>query len=87
MAKNGLIIDSSSYERSITASKKDFIGDINKLIKTLNGDKYASFKKIIKENWVGADVTDFLNDIEKTKKELEKKLKTLKSKYNSAIKH
>ena len=84
----GLTIDGTSYGRSASGAKvlkNDFSGDIDNLIKILNGDKYANFKKTINAYWVGADATDFLNDIEKTRKELETKLKSLKSRFNAAI--
>ena len=68
MANDGLAIGSATYGRSISGAKllkNDFDGSIDYLIKVLNGDKYAAFKKTINANWVGADATDFLNDIEK----------------------
>ena len=84
----GLTIDGASYGRSASGAKvlkNDFAGDIDNLIKVLNGDKYASFKKTIQTYWVGADATDFLNDIEKTRADLEKKLRSLKSTFNGAV--
>lgn len=89
MAKStGLTIGKATYGRSSSGKaklKNDFYGDIDNLIKVLNGDKYAAFKKTITQNWTGADATDFLNDIEKTRKALESNLKSLKSKFASAI--
>lgn len=58
--------------------EKDFINDIDALIKVLNGNKYAKLKEIVNDNWIGYDATKFLNDVEKAKKDLEKKLKDLK---------
>ena len=84
----GLSMNSATYARSTSGAtklKNDFYGDIDNLIKVLNGDKYAAFKKTINTNWTGADATDFLNDVEKTRKDLEGKLKALKTKFNSAI--
>ena len=84
----GLSIGSATYARSTAGKaklKNDFSADIANLIKVLNGDKYAAFKKAINENWTGADATDFLNDVEKTRKDLEGKLNALKSKFNSAL--
>ena len=84
----GLNIGSATYARSAagkTKLKNDFSVDIANLIKVLNGDKYAAFKKTINQNWTGADATDFLNDVEKTRKDLESKLNALKNKFNSAI--
>ena len=86
--KKGLTISAADYGRSVNGAKKlqnDFVVDIEALIKVLNGDKYAEFKKVIKNNWVGADATDFLNDIEKTRKSLETSLRNLKTKFNGAI--
>ncbi len=85
---NGLTMNAADYARSASGAKKleaDFLADIEALIKVLNGDKYATFKKTIKNNWVGADATDFLNDIEKTRKNLESSLRNLKTKFNAAI--
>lgn len=83
-----LTMSAATYGRSVagrTKLKNDFSGDIDNLIKILNGDKYAELKKVVKENWVGADADDFLNDIEKARKNLEKSLKTLKTTFNGAI--
>lgn len=88
MADSGLTMGNATYARSVAGMKSlktDFSGGIDYLIKVLNGDKYTAFKKTINANWVGADATDFLNDIEKTRIELEKKLKVLKTKFNAAI--
>ena len=83
-----LTMSAATYGRSTagrTKLKNDFSGDIDNLIKILNGDKYAAFKKTIKENWVGADATDFLNDIEKSRKDLQNALNKLKTTFNGAI--
>lgn len=78
----------ATYARSAAGNKtlqNDFSADIENLIKVLNGDKYASFKKTIEQNWTGADAEDFLNDVEKTRRSLQSKLTALKSKFNSAM--
>ena len=80
--------DAATYEKSKdgkTKLKNDFSGDIDALVKALNGDKYATFKKTIKANWVGEDADAFLDDIEKTRAALEKNLKNLKSTFKNAI--
>ena len=59
--------------------EKEFINDIDTLIKILNGNKYKQIKDSVNANWIGNDATKFLNDIEKSKKDLEKKLKALKA--------
>ena len=85
---SGLTMSNATYARSAagkTKLKNDFYGDIDNLIKILNGDKYKSFKSTISNNWVGTDATDFLNDIDKTRGSLEKSLKALKTKFASAI--
>ena len=87
-SSTGLTINKATYGRSKKGKnslKNDFAGDIAYLIKVLNGDKYAAFKKTITENWVGSDATDFLNDIEKTRKALQSKLNSLKTKFDGAI--
>ena len=87
-SKSNFSINKATYGRSaagIKTLKTDFSQDIENLIKVLNGDKYAAFKKIVKNNWVGADATDFLNDVEKTRASLEKTLRTLKTKFNAAV--
>ena len=84
----GLTMSAATYGRSKdgrTKLKNDFNGDIDALIKVLNGDKYAAFKKTINANWVGADADDFLNDIEKSRKALEQSLKNLKNTFSGAI--
>ncbi len=84
----GLTIANATYGRSKAGRdklKNDFYGDINNLISVLNGDKYRDFKRIVSQNWVGADATDFLNDVEKTRKSLESKLKALKKQFDNAI--
>ena len=58
--------------------EKEFIKEIDALIKVLNGNKYTKLKDTVNENWIGHDATKFLNDIEKAKKDLEKNLKKLK---------
>ena len=88
MASSGLTMSAADYGRSVSGAKKlenDFVTDIEALIKVLKGDKYADFKKTIKANWVGADATDFLNDVEKTRKNLESSLRNLKTKFNGAV--
>lgn len=78
----------ATYARSVSGKESlinDFYGDIENLIKVLNGDKYAAFKKTIQENWTGVDADDFLADVEKTRKELQSKLTALKAKFNGAI--
>jgi len=85
---NNLNMSNATYARSVSGRKKlenDFLADIENLTKILNGDKYTSLKKTVKANWVGADADDFLADIEKSRKALETNLKTLKSKFNSAV--
>ena len=84
----GLNMSGATYARSVSGSKllkQDFAASIESLIKILNGDKYATFKKTIKQNWVGADATDFLNDVEKSRAALEKSLRTLKAKFDAAV--
>lgn len=83
-----LTMSAATYARSKagrTKLKNDFAGDIDNLIKILNGDKYAALKKTVKNNWSGADADDFLNDIEKSRKNLQKSLNTLKTTFNNAM--
>ncbi len=84
----GVTMNQATFARSVSGRKKlanDFSSDIENLIKILNGDKYAALKKVVNQNWTGTDATDFLNDIEKTRKSLETKLRALKNQFNSAI--
>ena len=84
----GLAIDAATYGRSATGAKRlkaAFDTDIENLVKVLNGDKYTAFKKTVNANWVGADADDFLADIEKTRASLEKSIRALKTKFNSAV--
>jgi len=84
----GLKMDGLTHARSISGSKllkNDFSESIEGLIRVLNGDKYTTFKKTIAANWVGADATDFLNDIDKTRADLEKTLRNLKNKFTTAV--
>ena len=89
MATSGsLTMSSATYARSAagkTKLKNDFSSDIDNLIKILNGDKYAKLVLTVHKHWAGADATDFLNDIEKTRKTLESNLRSLKSKFNNAV--
>lgn len=83
-----LDMSSATYARSQSGEKvlyNDFAGDIDNIIKILNGDKYTTFKKTINAYWVGPDATDFLNDIEKTRQELQQKLNALKSQFQGAL--
>ena len=83
-----LDMDSATYARSVKGATKlytDFSDDIDKIIKALNGSKYTDLKKVVKENWVGADATYFLNEVEKSRGTLETKLKALKTKVKGAI--
>lgn len=83
-----LTMSAATYARSTAGRaklKNDFAGDIDNLIKVLNGDKYAAFKKTINSNWSGADATDFLNDIDKSRRDLQKALNSLKTTFNGAI--
>ena len=78
----------ATYARSAAGIKRlqsDFSADIENLIKILNGDKYATFKKTIEQNWTGADAEDFLSDVESTRKTLETNLRELKTKFNNAM--
>ena len=87
-ASAGLTISNATHGRSVegmTDVRNDFAASIEYLIQILNGDYYATVKKTVKNNWVGTDATDFLNDIEKSRAALEKKLRELKSKFNAAI--
>ena len=87
-ATTALTIGTATYGRSVKGAgslKESFSQSIDNLVKVLNGDKYAAMKKTIQSNWVGADATDFLNDIEKTRASLEKSLKALKTKFNAAV--
>lgn len=72
-------------ESGIKQLKNDFNVDIENYIRILNGNKYEEFKKVLAANWVGADATDFLQDVEKTRAELEKSLRRLKNKFNAAL--
>ena len=83
-----LEMKSATYARSVKGATKlysDFVEDIDKIIKVLNGDKYTQLKKTVKNNWVGTDATHFLNEVEKTRGDLETKLKALKTKVKGAI--
>ena len=85
---NDLTIGNATYGRSVAgmkALKEDFTGSVNYLKKVLNGDKYTAFKNTVKENWTGADADDFLNDIEKTRTELSRKINALKTTFDAAI--
>ena len=86
--KTGLNIGDATFARSIAGRKtlvNQFYADIENLVKILNGDKYAAFKKTIQKNWVGADADDFLADIEKTRGQLQTKLRALKTKFDTAM--
>lgn len=89
MAKaTGLTIGLATHGRSSSGAvklKNDFSGDIENLVKILNGDKYAAFKKVVSANWTGPDADDFLADIDKTRAQLVSKLRALKNQFNAAV--
>ena len=75
---SGFTMENATYARSQSGKNSaisDFDADIENLVKVLNGDKYAAFKKTINNNWVGEDATTFLNEVEKTRKKLQKDLR------------
>ena len=81
-------IGHSTYGRSATgmfALKSYFNEEIDRMIKVLNGDKYAKFNKVIKANWVGDEADTFLGNVEKTRSDLLKELYALKDQFNTAI--
>lgn len=83
-----LDMTNATYGRSTSGKSKlytDFCNDIENIIKVLNGDKYATFKRTVTENWVGVDADDFMADIEKTRVELQSKLRALKTRFYVAI--
>ncbi len=85
---SGLTMSSATYARSTSGKKtlkNSFNEDITKMVNILNGDKYKTFKSTVSQNWVGADASDFLNDVDKTRANLAKKLKELKALFNSAM--
>ena len=88
MSSSGDFFEKATYARSHAGHTKlvsDFTDSLNKLTKTLNGDKYGNFKATINANWYGPDSIDFLNDIEKTRKQLEAKINDLKVKFSEAM--
>jgi len=84
-----LDMSSATYGRSTSGAKSlketSFASDITKIKNALNGDKYAKVKSTVKAYWVGSDADDFLNDIDKTRKEVLNQISTLQSKFNAAI--
>ena len=83
-----LTISDADFGRSTEGKqtlKNNFNTDINNIKKVLNGDKYKALKNTVNASWVGEDANDFLNDVEKTRADLEKKLDELKTKFNNAL--
>ncbi len=84
-----LDMSNATYARSTKGAKTlketSFASDITKIKNALNGDKYAKVKSTVKAYWVGADADDFLNDIEKTRKDVLNQISSLQSKFNTAI--
>lgn len=52
-------------ESGLNTLKTQIQSACSKKINALNGSEYTTLVKIIKENWTGADATDFLNDLAK----------------------
>ena len=84
----GLTMDAATYARDKAGREKlksDFNGDIEALVNVCKGPKYNDLVKLVKNNWVGADATDFLNDLDKEISDLIKSLRALKTNFNTAI--
>ncbi len=84
-----LDMSNATYARSTSGAKTlketSFAKDITKIKNALNGDKFSKVKSAVKANWVGADADDFINDIEKTRKDVLTQINSLQSKFNTAI--
>lgn len=52
-------------ESGLNTLKTQIQSACSKKINTLKGTEYTTLVKIVKENWTGADATDFLNDLAK----------------------
>lgn len=84
----GLTMDAATYARDAAGRSKlksDFNGDIEALVNVCKGSKYNDLIKLVKNNWVGADATDFINDLDKEIAALIKSLRALKTEFNTAI--
>lgn len=84
-----LDMTNATYARSTSGAKTlketSFATSIAAIIKALDGEKYTALIKAVKNNWVGADADDFLNDISRTKNDIKSRIKTLQNTFSTAI--
>ncbi len=88
MASSSLTMEKATYARSTSGAKSainNLQGDLDKVIKTLNGSKYTDFKKTVAKYWSGSDATRFLANVEVQRKSVEAQIKNLKSSISTAI--
>lgn len=69
----------------IQALKEEYALNLERTLKSLRGDKYNELKKVIRENWSGADAERFLHEIDKKISDVESKIKTYKTKIDTAL--
>ena len=84
----GLTMSAATYARDNAGRsrlKNDFNSDIEAFVNVINGSRYTDLVKYVKANWVGADADDFLRDIDKTRADLIRDLRSLKTRFNEAL--
>lgn len=84
----GLTMDYATYARDAAGRARltsDFNGDINTLISACTGSRYTDLVKLIKNNWVGEDATNYLRQLETAKTKLVRSLNDLKNVFNQAM--
>ena len=83
-----LTMENATYARSkagISVLYHDFNFYLHLIESALNDDKYEEFKKVIRANWTGPDANDFLADIEKSRKQIEDQIETIREFFLQAI--
>lgn len=92
-----LDISKAEYARSKEGTQaliNNIEGDIDRVIKAIDGEKYDNLKKIANNNWAGEDKEAFIADLDKKRASVKSSLKKLKNEvrvvleqdYNNFIK-
>ena len=83
-----LDISKAEYARSKEGTQaliNNIEGDIDRVIKAIDGEKYTELKKIANDNWAGADKDAFIADLDKKRNTLKASLKSLKGQVRIAL--
>ena len=68
-----------------TLKNTSFASDIQKIKKALDASHMNNLAKVTRQYWVGADATDFINDVNATRNKILQQISSLQSQFNSAI--